>query len=95
MANANGKSQFVADRSVNKNSVSWSKKELENFESNLRIITKEEHLRKLWELFYPLEIKTQFIHFWGKGLYIKWCIRDSLHNPELSAIVVDLSRSSL
>ena len=25
--------------------------------------------------------------FWDRGLYIKWCIIDSLHNPDVSDIV--------
>ena len=26
--------------------------------------------------------------FWDRGLYIKWCIIDSLHDPDLSVILV-------
>ena len=26
--------------------------------------------------------------FWDRGLYIKWCILGSLHNPDLSVIIV-------
>ena len=32
--------------------ISWPKKEMENSESDLRIVTQEEYLRKLWELFH-------------------------------------------
>ena len=42
-------------------SLSWSKKEMEKFIwAKLRIITWEQPLRKAWELFLPLEVKTQF-----------------------------------
>ena len=34
------------------NLISWPKKEIENFESDLRIGTQEEYLGKLWELFH-------------------------------------------
>ena len=55
--------------SVNKNLVSQSKKEMGDFiQVNLRIITREEHLRKLWELFHTLERKEWLYKFWG--LYI-------------------------
>ena len=44
---------------VSEKLIHWSKKELENFtQANLRIITQEEHLRELWELFHPVEVKT-------------------------------------
>ena len=33
------------------------------FEPNLRTMTQEEHLRKLWELFHPLEVKAQLCKF--------------------------------
>ena len=38
----------------------------------------EEPLRNLWELFHPLEIKAEL------DLYTKWCIADSLYNPDQS-----------
>ena len=42
-------------------SLSWSKKEMEKFiRAKLRIITWEQPLRNPWELFLPLEVKTQF-----------------------------------
>ena len=56
------------------------------FEPNLRIITQEEYLRKLQKLFYLLEVKAELgKFFWTRGLYIKWHIVDSLHNPDLSS----------
>ena len=40
--------------------IRWSKKKWKFlFEPNLRIITQEEHLGKLWELFHLLEVKAQ------------------------------------
>ena len=58
---------------------------MENFiQAKLRIITWEQPLRKLQELFHPLEVKAQlYKFFWDKELYIKWRIIDSLHNPDL------------
>ena len=50
--------------SVIKNLINQSKKEMGNFiQANLRIITWEEHLRKLWELFHALELKEQLCKF--------------------------------
>ena len=46
--------------------ISWSKEEMENFIwAKLRIIT-QQHLRKLWELFRPLEVKAQLYKFFEK-----------------------------
>ena len=39
--------------------INQSKKEMENFiQAKLRIITQELQIRKLWELFHPLEVKA-------------------------------------
>ena len=44
--------------------ISQSKKEMENFiQAKLKIITQEQHLRKLCELLYPLKVKAQLV-FW-------------------------------
>lgn len=49
---------------VNEKLISWPKKEVENFiEPNLRILTQKEQLRRLWELFCPLEVKAQLYEF--------------------------------
>ena len=70
---------------VDKKLITWSKKKMENFiRAKLRIITREQHLRNLWELFCPLEVKAQLYKFLRQGLYIKWCIIDNLHNPDLA-----------
>ena len=50
-------------------------------EPNLRIMTKKEHLRKLWELFCLLEIKAQLYKFLRQKV---WFNIGSLHNPDLS-----------
>ena len=50
--------------SVYEKLISHSKKEMGNFiGAKLRIITQEQPLRKLWELFYPLEVKAQLHRF--------------------------------
>ena len=58
------------------------------FEPNLRILTQEEHLRKMWELFCPLENKTLLEKgFWDRSVHQMTYI-DSSHNPSLSVISV-------
>ena len=44
-------------------SVDQRKKWTVLFEPNLKIKTQEKHLRKFWELFYPLEVKAQLPKF--------------------------------
>ena len=40
--------------------------------------------QKTLKLFHPLEVKAEsYTFFFNGGLYIKWCIIDSLHNPDL------------
>ena len=39
-------------------------------------------LRLLWE------VKVHLYKFWDRGLYIHWHVIDSLHNPDLSVILV-------
>ena len=55
-----------------------------SIQGNLRIITQEEHLRKLQEMFHSLEIKAQL----NKLLEIEGCTLNyglySLYNPELN-----------
>ena len=65
--------------------ISQSKKEIENFIwAKLRIITWEQPLRKLWELFQPLEVKAQLYKFFEtEGCTLNKPIIDSLHNPDL------------
>ena len=49
--------------SANKNG-SADLRKMENFiRAKLRIITREQPLRKLWELFRPLEVKAQLYKF--------------------------------
>ena len=56
------------------------------FEPNWRIITQEQQLRKLQELYRLLEVKTlSYKIFWDWGLYIKWLTTDSLHDPDPNA----------
>ena len=44
--------------------INQSKKEMEIFiQAKLRIITQELQIRKLWELFHPLEVKAQLCKF--------------------------------
>ena len=44
--------------------INQSKKEMEIFiQAKLRIITQELQIRKLWELFHPLEVKAQLYNF--------------------------------
>ena len=55
----------------------------------MRIITWEEHLKKLRELFHPLEVKAQLHKFFEtEGCTSNDVIVDSLHNPDLSVILV-------
>ena len=50
--------------SVDEKLISRSEKEMENFiQAKLRIITREQPLRKLQELFRPLQVKTQLYKF--------------------------------
>ena len=62
---------------------------MENFIwAKLKIITREQHLRKLWELLHPLEVKAQLHKFFRtQGYTLKWHIIDSLHSPDLSIIL--------
>ena len=55
----------------------------------MRIITQEEHLRKLWGLFCSLTVKAHLYKiFRDRGLDIKWHIIESVYDPDLSIIVV-------
>ena len=59
------------------------------FESILRIAAQEKHLRKLWELFFLLEVKAQlYKYFWDRGLYINCLIIERLHNPYLNVMLL-------
>lgn len=48
---------------------------MENFiRAKLRVLTQEQPLKNLWELFCPSEVKAQrYRFFWDRGLYVKWC----------------------
>ena len=49
---------------VNDKLISWSKKRMENFiEAKKRIITWDQQLKKLQELFHPLEVNAQLYKF--------------------------------
>ena len=49
---------------VNDKLISWSKKGMENFiEAKKRIITWDQQLKKLQELFHPLEVNAQLYKF--------------------------------
>ena len=51
---------------------------MENFiQAKLMIIT--------WEQFSESS-KHSYISVWDRGLYIKWCVIDSLHNPDLKKV---------
>ena len=76
------KEYIVCWNEINK-SVDTRKKWKILFQAKLRIVTWEEHLRKLWELFHISEVKASNISFWDTGLYIKWCLTENLHNPDL------------
>lgn len=56
--------------------------------AKLRIITREQSLRKLQELLHPQEIKKQLYNFSETGLYTKWRIIDSLQNPVLAPYMI-------
>ena len=58
------------------------------FEPNVRIITWKERLRKLWGLFHPSEVKTQFKFFETEGCTLNDILLTGLHHPDLSAILV-------
>ena len=56
------------------------------FDPNLKTVTGEEHLRKLWELFCPLETKDSYTRFLRQKAVHKWRAMSTLHNPDLSAL---------
>ena len=72
---------YICIYTVDQKVINLSKKEVENFiEAKLRNITWEQKLRKLWEVFCPLEGNEQLCKFFEAGMYIKWRIIDSLQN---------------
>ena len=65
---------------VTRNLISWFKKEMENLILfKLRVITWEQPLRNLWELFRSLEVKAQLPKFLRQSAVHK----HSLYNPGL------------
>ena len=73
-------------QNVNEKLISQFKKEMEDFIwAKLRIITRDQHLRKLQELLCPLEVKAQVMFFETEGCTLNGVhIINSLHNPDLS-----------
>ena len=63
--------KYVKQETIFKKLINQSKKKWKFlFKPNLKIITLEEHLRKLWELSHPLEVKAQLCEFFEReGLY--------------------------
>ena len=68
--------------------INQSKNEMENFiqeefeNSNLGTAS-----QKAWKTVPPIRSQSTVIGiFWNRGLYNKWCIIDSLHNPDLSVL---------
>lgn len=62
---------------------------MENFESDLRIVTQEEYLRSS-ETVPLLEVKAQLYEFFEiDDCTLKQCIIDSLYNPDLSVIMAN------
>ena len=60
---------------IDKKLISWSEKDF--IRAKLRLIIWGEHLRKLQELFCPLEVKTHLCKFFERRLYFKWYIIDN------------------
>lgn len=71
---------------LTKNWVSWLNKEMGDFiQAEWRIITREQPLRKLWELFCSLKVKAQLHRFFERGGCILNDV-DGLHNPDLKVL---------
>ena len=70
--------------------ISQSKKELESFiQAKFEDYNLERASQKALRALLPVRNQGTVIKvFWDTGLYIKWCIIDSLHNPDLSIILV-------
>ena len=72
-------------------SKNWSKNEMNNFiQSKLRIIIWEQHLRKIWVLFHPLEVQAVIKFFETEGCTLNVLLTQSKSASTMQWVIVIL-----